>query len=235
MSLTTQISELKKQLGLPDAFGALLAENEELKAEIEELKTFKNAIMEEMGDEDMTLDDISTAVMDMNKDRIDAEEENEELKKQLAFEKKQGTITVHQNQALVEQSHKTRECHATYTRWAKEQIEKHKECYAAQARETDIEHVRYLDEQVKLGALKEDMEKLKAEKDKVQKLFDAYNEYICEGMGWDWFIYEISDEDKQMFLDAGMDPDNFDSEEEDEEEEVKDVKVGEGDVGWEKY
>ena len=80
-----------------------------------------------------------------------------------------------------------------------------------------------------------DNEKLKAEKDKVQKLFDAYNEYICEGMGWDWFIYEISDEDKQMFLDAGMDPDNFDSEEEDEEEEVKDVKVGEGDVGWEKY
>jgi len=37
-------------------------------------------------------------------------------------------------------------------------------CYAAAQRETDIEHVRYLDEQVKVGALKEDLKRVMKER-----------------------------------------------------------------------
>ena len=39
-----------------------------------------------------------------------------------------------------------------------------KECYGDQKRETDIEHVRYLDEQVKVGALKEDLKRVMKER-----------------------------------------------------------------------
>ena len=43
-----------------------------------------------------------------------------------------------------------------------------------------------------------------------EKILGAYNKFINEGQGWEWFIYEISDEDKQMFLDAGLPDEDFD-------------------------
>tara|TARA_R110000737_G_scaffold307956_1_gene315922 strand:+ start:81 stop:617 length:537 start_codon:yes stop_codon:yes gene_type:complete len=61
--------------------------------------------------------------------------------------------------------------------------------------------------------LKIELAKLKAENEKLKvsdKILDAYNKFINEGQGWDWFIYEISDEDKQMFVDAGLPEEDFD-------------------------
>ena len=83
-AMMAENAELKKQLKFEqEQVGLIFQKSQALLAENEKLLTFKNAIMEEMGDEDMSLDDISTAVMDMNKDRIDAEEENETLKEQI--------------------------------------------------------------------------------------------------------------------------------------------------------
>tara|TARA_R110000824_G_scaffold214274_2_gene400553 strand:- start:21 stop:365 length:345 start_codon:yes stop_codon:yes gene_type:complete len=61
--------------------------------------------------------------------------------------------------------------------------------------------------------MKAEIAKLKAENEKLkvsEEILGAYNKFINEGQGWEWFIYEISDEDKQMFLDAGLPDEDFD-------------------------
>ena len=189
-AMMAENAELKKQLKFEqEQVGLIFQKSQALLAENEKLLTFKNAIMEEMGDEDMSLDDISTAVMDMNKDRIDAEEENETLKEQID-ELESEVLDARESFNLQQQSD------LFYCRG-------HIYC--------DPETGENMNRD-KLFAIYKDGGKLKAENEKLkksEKILEAYNEYICEGQGWDWFIYEISDEDKQMFLDAGMDEDNF--------------------------
>jgi hypothetical protein len=56
----------------------------------------------------------------------------------------------------------------------KEAVAFQKECYAAAQRETDIEHVRYLDEQVKVGALKIKISELSCKIQHKNKLFEEW-------------------------------------------------------------